>query len=79
MLWQPWALHRSAVCQLRMITSHLQANPNQMAVGADDQYVRLWDRRMLSAGGHLPPRSPVYCADEGVRGHLLQAIHWHVT
>jgi len=30
----------------------VQANPNQMAVGADDQYVRLWDRRMLSTGIH---------------------------
>ena len=28
----------------------VQANPNQLAVGADDQYVRLWDRRMLSTG-----------------------------
>jgi hypothetical protein len=27
-----------------------QANPDQLAVGADDQYVRLWDRRTLAIG-----------------------------
>ena len=62
------------------MTSHLQANPNQMAIGADYQYVRLWDRRMLSAGGHLVPPAPPHCADEGGEGpNCFEAINWPVT
>ena len=65
-----------AACQLRMMTSTLQANPNQMAIGADDQYVRLWDRRMLSAGGRLAPQPQHFvlvkvCGTHLLHGHIL--------
>ena len=30
----------------------LQARPEQIAVAANDQFVRIYDRRMLSTGAH---------------------------
>ena len=57
-------LKQSEPCRRRTATGcddglALQANPNQLAVGANDQYVRMWDRRMLSLGRFSSDREAV--------------------